>query len=349
MIEPKTTPQPLRPDNPTLEDVAREANVSTATISRSINEPHKVAQVTRERIQRVIDTLGYTPNFGGKALASKRSNTIGAIIPTMDNAMFASGLQAFQESLDKENQTLLVASHGYDPDIEYRQIRALVARGADGLLLIGAARPQKTLDFLALRKIPHIIAWFYKADSSSLYVGFDNRKAAMSMTNHVLNQGHQNLAMIAGISAGNDRVQDRVAGVKMAIDNFSQPSNLIAVIESAYTMVDAAAAFDQLMARQSPPTAIICGNDVLAAGAITQARHSGIRVPEDVSITGFDDITLATAVVPTLTTVHVPHRRMGRLAADLLMSCLNGSQTPESVEIEADLVLRDSLGPPPVV
>jgi len=130
--------------SPTLEDVAKAARVSTATISRSINEPDKVAKDTRERIEKAIEALGYTPNFGGRVLASNRSNIVGAVIPTMANAMFASGLQVFQEVLSQSSYNLLVASSGYNTNTELQQIKSLVAQGADGLLLIGSSRPDDT-------------------------------------------------------------------------------------------------------------------------------------------------------------------------------------------------------------
>ena len=115
-----------------LEDIAKIIGVSTATISRCINSPHKVAEPTRKRIQKAVEELGYMPHFGGRALARNRTNTIGAIIPTMDNAMFAGGLQAFQDVLSSSGVTLLVGSSNYDPNQEFEQIRALLSQGADG-------------------------------------------------------------------------------------------------------------------------------------------------------------------------------------------------------------------------
>ena len=159
--------------SPTLADVAKAAGVSTATISRALNEPDKVAQNTRERIEKVVEDLGYTPNFGGRVLASNRSNIVGAVIPTMANAMFASGLQVFQEVLSQSAYNLLVASSGYNAGTELQQIKSLVAQGADGLLLIGSARPDETTRFLKLRNIPYVIAWSYQHDKSRYFAGFD--------------------------------------------------------------------------------------------------------------------------------------------------------------------------------
>ncbi|MGI9317616.1 MAG: LacI family DNA-binding transcriptional regulator [bacterium] len=331
--------------NPTLEDVAKEAGVSTATISRCINEPNKVARPTRDRIEEVIQRLGYTPNFGGKVLASKRSNTVGAIIPTMSNSMFAIGLQAFQEVLSQAGIRLLVASAGYDSENELSQIRSLVTHGADALLLIGSTRPKETVEFLSVRKIPYVISWCFNDDTDQIYSGFNNQKAAKNITTKVLDFGHRQIAMIAGQTKGNDRAGNRIAGVNAAIEAYGKDAALTHIVETQYSLEDGGTAFEQIMSASSPPTAIICGNDVLAAGAIVRARRLSIDVPEQVSITGFDDISLASAVFPALTTVRVPQIQMGKTAAELVLKLLANDPTVSSIEFETEIVLRDSLAP----
>lgn len=333
-------------NSPTLEDVARAADVSTATISRSINEPHKVAKGTRERIERVIQDLGFTPNFSGKTLATRRSNTVGAIIPTMNNSMFAGGLQAFQEALSSSATITLVSTCGYDSAVELRQIRSLVAHGADALLLIGASRPQETTDFLALRNIPYVIAWSHTVDECRLFAGFNNAKASYNMTMKVLEFGHRRIDMIAGKSNGNDRAYARIQGVKNALSDFGHSAILRRVIETDYSLEQGGDAFEQLMNSSDAPTAIVCGNDVLAAGAILRAQQRSVKVPEDVSVTGFDDINLAKVVSPALTTVRVPQAEMGRLAAKVLMEWLSTGVRPSSIELDTHIILRDSLSTP---
>src|SRR6056297_1290979 len=156
-MAPISAPRPA----PTLEDVARAADVSTATVSRCLNTPGKVSDDTRLRVMEAVAALGYAPNFGARAMVSRRTRTIGAIIPTMENAIFARGLQAFQEELHARGYMLLVASSAYQPKIEEEQIRALVARGADGLLLIGHDRDPAIYDYLRARSIPVLSAWVY--------------------------------------------------------------------------------------------------------------------------------------------------------------------------------------------
>lgn len=335
-------------DVPTIADVARAAGVSTATVSRCLNSPDVVQPDTRKRVLEAIQTLGYTPNFGARALVARRTNTIGAIIPTMENAIFARGLQAFQETLNQRGMTMLVASSLYRQDLEARQITNLIARGIDGLLLIGYQRDPEIYDSLDRRGIKAVTAWSFETNTRVPTVGFDNLQSMRQLAHEVILRGHRRLAMISAETASNDRARRRVEGVRAALSEAGSPADALTVIETTYSIDHAREAFARLMAIREPPTAVLCGNDVLAVGAILEARRSGLRVPQDVSITGFDDIELATVVEPELTTVHVPHRAMGHCAATTLLSMIDeGRMTAESVKLDTALRLRSSLGPAP--
>lgn len=332
-----------RPAPPTLEDVARAAEVSTATVSRCLNEPERVASATRERIMAAVEQLAYSPNFGARALASKRTNTYGAVIPTMANAIFARGLQAFQETLAAERgATLLVASTNYDAAIEEHQIRSMVARGADALLLIGSDRSESIYRFLAQHGVPVAIAWSYDPASPHDIVGFDNRAAMRELAERALALGHRRFACISAWRQHNDRAQQRVAGVQQALENAGLDPGDIPIIETDYDIEAGGRAFETLV-QSAKPTIVLCGNDVLAAGAIKRASSMGLRIPQDVSITGFDDLEIATLVEPGVTTVHVPHRQMGREAARVLMRERDGEIL--RLQLATHLVERNSLGP----
>lgn len=335
----------LRPA-PTLDDVARHAGVSTATVSRCLNSPDRVVEATRKRVLSAIETLGYTPNFAARVMAAKRTFTIGAIIPTMENAIFARGLQAFQEALHARGYTLLVSSSAYRPEVEREQIKTLVARGADGLLLIGHEREADIYDYLARQNVPVLVAWSFDADQRAPSIGFDNRAAMQALTQEVIAQGHGRLAMISGTVQGNDRARLRLAGVRDALVAAGLAPDL-PLIEAPYEIDAGARAFMALMARAPRPSAVLCGNDVLAAGAIRAANAMGLAVPGDVSITGFDDIELASILTPPLTTVHVPHRDMGRRAADELVAMVERTSSGQSQKLPTTLELRGSLGPCP--
>ena len=331
---------------PTLADVARTAGVSTATVSRCLNLPDQVTEKTMKRVMEAVDLLGYSPNFSARALAASRTNTIGAIIPTMDNAIFARGLQAFQEELHENGCTLLVASSSYEEGLEEEQIKTLTARGADALLLIGYHRQPRVYDFLKKRRIPALVAWAFDPASSQLAVGFNNRTAMKTLAAEVLKYGHKRLGYITADTAANDRARDRVVGVKDALGDAGLDPEDLQIVETAYSIENGDTAFRKLLNSAIPPTAIMCGNDVLAVGAVRAATGMGLRVPADVSITGFDDIELASVAPVPLTTVHVPHRRMGQYAAKALIATLSGGQQNQSHELPTTICFRNTLGPP---
>jgi LacI family transcriptional regulator len=335
--------QTSRP-TPTLDDVAKSAGVSTATVSRCLNFPDRVVERTRQRVMTAVEELGYTPNFGARVMAAKRTFTIGAIIPTMENAIFARGLQAFQEELHSRGYTLLVSSSAYRPDLEEEQIRALVSRGADGLLLIGYERDPAIYQYLERQNKPVLIAWAFSEGSDLTSIGFNNCASMYALTQKVIEFGHRKIGVISGVTQGNDRAVQRIKGIKDAVTSSHENPEVVGIIETSFEVENGGDAFQTLMKLKTCPTVVMCGNDVLAVGALRRALDMGLRVPEDVSITGFDDIDLARIVTPSITTVHVPHREMGRRAAVELVKMVENESDGVSNELHSSLRLRESLG-----
>ena len=327
---------------PKLEDVAAKAGVSTATVSRCLNQPEKVIAETRERVMAAVKALGYSPNFGARALASRQTRTIAAVIPTMENAIFAQGLQAFQEELSKEGFTLLVATSGYDRDAEEAQIRSLVARGADGLLLIGHDRDLSVYDFLKTQGVPVLAAWAYDSNASIPSVGFDNEQAMAEMAKLVLRNQHRKTAVLTVAASVDDRARFRIVGLQKVFKQagVKRPE----IVECTLSITGGANGFKTVMDQSNRPTAVMCLNDAIAVGAIMQAREMGITVPDQVSITGFADIELARVINPALTTVHLPHSEMGRLAAKTLLEMAQGEKNPKSICLPTFVQERASLG-----
>src|SRR6056297_3475622 len=210
-------PSAPSPGAPTLRDVAARAGVSTATVSRALNTPGQVSEATRDRVMQAVADLGYAPNFGARALAAKRTNTFGAVIPTMDNAIFARGLQAFQDRLREDGVTLLVASSSYRPEQEEEQIHALITRGAEALLLIGHDRTEAAYALLDRQRIPYLVTWAWEAQAPRPSVGFDNRAAMQALAAEVIALGHCRLGLITADPSGNDRARARIDGVRAAM------------------------------------------------------------------------------------------------------------------------------------
>lgn len=333
---------------PRLADVARLAGVSTATVSRALNQPATVTAELRERVQRAVEALGYVPHGAARALASRRSNTIGAVVPTIDNAIFARNIQALQARLFEYGRTLFLASSDYDYAREQREVQSLVERGIDGLILVGEEREQLVYRLLEKKHLPYVTTWLYDENSSHPCVGFDNHQAAYQIASYLLDIGHRDIAMVAGITIGNDRAAARVEGVRAALADRDIQFAHGQLVEHAYEIAEGRRAASRLLASPHRPTAIICGNDVLAFGVLFECRSRGVDVPHEISITGFDDLDLAANVDPPLTTIHVPAAEMGRRAADYLLAQLEKTSTPRKTQLQATLVVRETTAPPPV-
>ena len=347
-VEPKSKRlQILESARPTLEDVARRAEVSTATVSRTFSAPERVRPALRLKVQRAVEALGYTPHGAARALASQRSHTIGAVIPTLDNAIFATVVQTLQNELFAQGRTLLLAASDYDPARERAQIESLVVRGVDGLMLTGEARAASVHELLARRGIRYVSTYVHHPASPHPTIGFDNRRAMHKLVGYLHDLGHRAFAMVAGITEDNDRASERLAGVREALAQKGLRLEAGHLMERPYTMAAGRAALRQLMAQADRPTAVVCGNDVLALGALLEAAALGLSVPEDVSITGFDDLDLAKEIAPGLTTIHAPLEDMGRLTAAYLLGASPGGDGVPHIELPAELVVRGSTGLPP--
>lgn len=332
---------------PTIENVAQEAGVSTATVSRVLNRPESVREGLRLRVLEAVALLGYVPHAGARALKLQRSGTVGAIFPTVDNAIFAQAIHALQQRLADGGLQLLIATCGYDVDTECRQAMNLVTRGADALALCGAGQSPQLLQFLAQRELPTVHAMIYPPPEGCVCVGIDNAKAMAKAVRYLLDLGHRRIAMLAGITRDNDRSAARVAGVRDALLDAGIELPPGYLVERKYALADARDGFRALMANRPAPTAILCGNDVLAFGALLEAATMGIAVPKALSIVGFDDLEMARHFQPALTTLHVPTDHLWHAVADRIISWLEKAPVRDATEFDVELVVRGSTGPTP--
>jgi LacI family transcriptional regulator len=333
------------PLQPTVEDVARAAGVSTATVSRALNRPQDVRPALRERVRAAVEQLGYVAHAGARALSLRRSHTVGVVVPTVDNAIFATGLQAFQRRMVQEGYLVLLAVSDYDPVQEQAQALALLARGVDALALTGLSQQPELMSLLQQRGLPWVHTGAFPAPKGAACVGFRNREAMAQVVRYLIDLGHRRIGMLAGVTRHNDRAAERVAGVAeaMAAARVAWPAELLA--ESPYELAAARAGARGLLARQ--PTALLCGNDVLAWGVLLECQAQGIAVPAQMSVVGFDDLELSRHWQPGLTTVRVPTEPMWTRAADYLLARLEGSLAePLQLEVAVELIVRGSTAPP---
>lgn len=328
-----------------LSDVARTAGVSLSTASRALADPRLVHPETRGKIDEAVRLLGYVPHGAARALASKRSRTIGAVVPTLDNPIFAHSIQALQRALGEAGYTLLLASHEYDVGTELAVTRALVERGVDGIALVGTDHSPELYQFLARSGIPFELTWAIDPDRHHYCVGFSNRLASIRVAQYLIGLGHRDFAVISGHTTHNDRARDRVAGVREALAAHGLALPARNYVETAFSVASGRLALRQLLERRARPTAIACGNDLLAFGVLLECAARGLAVPGEISVAGFDDIELAAELSPPLTTVHVPTADIGRRAAERLLARLAGERVARIEEVAAELIVRGSTGP----
>ncbi len=338
---------PPRGRRPTLSDVARLAGVSLGSASRVMSEPDAVRRATREAVEGAAEQLGYVPNGNARALAMRRSMMVGVVLPTINNPVFAAFVHVLQRRLANEGYHLLVQAHEYDAQAEVELVERLIRRGIDGLVLVGTDHDPAIGALLARSGLPHVFSWSSDEAPAESCVGFSNREAMQDMVRHLLGLGHRRFALLSGALAHNERARARVEGARIAL---AQAGIAIAdddIMIQPFSIEGGREGLRAVMARTPRPTALLCTTDLMAAGAVAEAHRLGIDVPGSLSITGFDDIDLASATAPPLTTIHAPLQEMGDHVGARILAYIQGGAALPSLAIPTRLVIRGSSGPAP--
>lgn len=333
--------------NVNLRSVAKLVGVSTATVSRAINHPEIVSPHLREKIELAANQLGWVPDGVARALITRRSRTIGAVFPTLSVGDFARATNAIQAELSRAGYTLLLACSEYDIGLELQQVRKFIERGVDGLILVGQNHHPDIEILLSNRNMPVINTFVYDDKTHGTCVGPDNRKALIAMTNYLLDLGHKVFASIAQSTRNNDRASARLEGLRYALAEQGLAVRPQHLLMGEWTIEEGRTLFRRLMETDTKPTAVVCGNAHLAVGAVLEALHMGIRIPQDVSIVGYDDIEIMSHLPVPITTVRVPSAAIGSTAAQILIARLEGLEWTSPMESMPELVIRQSSGPPP--
>jgi len=322
--------------------------VSTASVSRALNTPELVSPELRERIAQAALDLKWVPNGVAKALASLRTRTIGVMIPTLSHQNFAILIEALQHDLGAAHYTLVLCCMDTSEEMRVRQARKLVEQGIECLVLVGEAHPEALFDLLRSQGVPYVITYTSGRDPRHVCIGFDNYAAAIRLAEHLLRLGHQDFGMVVHESDANDRIQQRIAGVR---DTLAQAG--IAVRPQHFVRVNSrhiASGREGMQRKLSDdhqrPTALICTNDYIATGAMIEAKQLGLRVPDELSIVGFDDTDMSAHLDPPLTTIRVPSRAMGEEIAKYIIAHWETGLAERPPPISAELILRSSTARP---
>lgn len=327
-------------------DVARLAGCAPATVSRALNSPAKVSPEKRARVEAAMLELGYVRNYAARALRSQRSNMIGVLIPTLDYALYAQMVGAANARFSDAGISTLIATFDYDLENEVREARLLLERGAEALILVGDNHRPKLHDMLNQFGVPYVCTYVSNPKSSHPTVGFDNAAAAAKLAQHLVHLGHRDICVISGITRDNDRTTERLEGIKAELFRHSIQLSDSMISERPYSISEGRSACALLLSRNEPrPTAIVCGNDILALGALVECRVRGIKVPDEISIVGFDNLEFSMHSNPPLTTIDVPAEEMGTTAAECLLRTLNDETVSLHNPVGVELIVRDSSAP----
>jgi LacI family transcriptional regulator len=327
-------------------DVARLAGVSTATVSRTINTSADVDADTRRRVETAIRQLGYVPHGAARALRSQRSKMIGAIVPSFDYALYARTTSALQSALDERGYALVLATHYYDLATEVRVTEQLITHGVDAFVFVGLDHDPRLYALLEDYGRPYVLTWGVDASGIHPSIGFDNRAATHAMTRYLIGLGHRRFGLISAPTEGNDRARERGAGVRAALAAHGLELPPEAVQYGSISLASAGQCMARMLALPSRPTAVVATNDVFAVGAMMKCRESGVRIPEDISITGVDNTDLGATQTPPLTSISTPIVEVGSRAALQLIARLEGRTVELQQTLPFGLVKRGSTAPP---
>ncbi len=327
-------------------DVALHAGVSVATVSYVINDgPRAVSSEARTRVEAAIAELGYYPNEVARSLRRQQSSTIGAIVPRLTNPVYAEIIRDLENVCSAEGYLVLLCNTERQPERERKFVQMLRAKQVDGVVITPHAEPEKLIAPLLQAHIPVVVL---EHDLKGVHcIGIDELRGGLLATEHLIGLGHRRIGLLKHkpTSALSTR---RSEGYAKALKQAGIKPERTLIIECDGTHEAGDHAMRRLLNLRDPPTAVVAHNDVLALGALHAIRTAGLRVPEDISVVGYDDIASAAYLEPPLTTVHSPKTQMGVLAAQTLMRLIRDAEPPKpvTVTLPVELIVRQSTAAP---
>ncbi|WP_052954409.1 LacI family DNA-binding transcriptional regulator [Microvirga vignae] len=331
-----------------IQDVAKLADVSTATVSRALATPERVSPEARARVLEAIAKTGYVPNPAARSLRSQKTYMVLVVLPDLSNTFFSKILRGIEERLFEAGYGMIISDLDGSPEKEAHFAAFTAAGRVDGAILLNGHLFGQTREgegMPAKIGIP-LVALCEAIPSADIpQIEIDNRAAANRMTQHLASSGHRRIAYLSG-PAGNVLEKERFLGYRDGLKAAGLPFDPALVLPGDYTIESGVKAGQDLVARSTRPTAVFCTSDEMAIGLMRTLLSAGLKVPEDISVAGFDDIEFAAVAEPALTTIHQPRRELGQMAAAVLIDLLQGRPSPKRIRLETELIIRDSVASP---
>ncbi len=327
-------------------EIARRAGVSTATVSRALNNNGPVREETRQKVLQIARELNYKPNPIARSLSRKQTDTIGVILPELVDEFFMEIIRGIDETAYRANRYVMLSSFHSQRNIVETLLEFMGSGRVDGVILMAPQMQTELSSLLQKSKKPVVLLNVSKTIEDSVCFNIDNYHGAFSITRHLIDHGYQRIGMIQG-PEGNCDAEERFRGFSDALSKHNLPVENSLIVQGDFAAKSGYYGFGRLMNQEQKPDAIFAANDMMAVGCFEAAKSSNIKIPDDVAIVGFDDIYLGRLLSPQLTTVHVPISELGSKAIHYLLRMINGevdSDQPYREELSTGLVIGGSCG-----
>lgn len=328
----------------TIKDVAREAGVSIATVSRVFNNVGPVDQETQKRVRVIARKLKYVPNAAGRSLSTKRTDAIGLILPDLFGEFFSEVLRGSDQTVQQSRYHLVVSSSHNNRE-EIRAALTMMRGRVDGLVVMSPQIDSDTLNETLPQSLPVVLLNCHVKSNRFDALNIDNIGGAYSMTRHLLSHGHRMIAILTGTEDNVDAAE-RLQGYSAALNEAGIRIEPELRIEGTFSEASGYEAARILLSRSPRPTAIFASNDSMAIGALSALRDAGVQVPEEIALAGFDDIPIASYLTPTLTSVQVGIHQLGVKAIETVLHAVRNQNVHKKQQIllPTALSLRESCG-----
>jgi LacI family transcriptional regulator len=320
-------------NNITIYDVAREANVSMATVSRVVNGNPNVKPVTRKKVLEVIERLGYRPNAVARGLASKKTTTVGVIIPDISNIFFAELARGIEDIATMYKYNIILSNSDQNKEKELHLLNTMLGKQVDGIVFMSGNITPEHVEEFEKSPVPIVLAGSIEESEKLPSVNIDYEQAAYDSVKEFIDRGHKHIAFVMGPLYEPDISSKKLEGYKRALNEANISFNEELIIEGDYTYDSGLEAFDKILEASVKPTAIFVGADEMALGVVHGAEDKGYKIPEDFEVITSDNTRLSLMVRPQLTTVVQPLYDIGAVAMRLLTKLMNKEKVSEHIVI----------------
>lgn len=336
------------PDIPrpvSIKDIARSARVSHSTVSRALRSSPLISPRTAETVRRIARQLGYQPSAAARSLVTRRTYTVGVVVTNISDPFVAGVVCGIEDAASEQGFSVFLANSNADPDQEVRVVQSFEERRVDGIVVTSSRVGALYVPLLTRRQIPIVLLNNQHPSKFAHSVMIDNVRGSMDGTRHLIELGHRRIAYL-GDRYGRQSDTERMEGYRNAFAEAKLRVDRKLIVHGDGKPEGASAAIAKLLALPRRPTAILCYNDMSALGAVHELRSAGVRIPEDISVVGFDDLYISQYLDPPLTTIRQPMRQMGRLAMETLIGILAGAKSEHNIKVPGELIVRRSTAAP---